>query len=136
MEYEPILALFQGFEPFFAPRICIRIRIRVKSRIRIRNINVMRIHNTGKMYRTIYLHDVSLSLHSSSQNHSVYAPDGLALRLPSLCRRRHFPAVSIAVAAPVLGVIVGVDDGIAAGKPGNGGGAGGAAPGHGAGAAS
>jgi hypothetical protein len=31
MEYEPILTLFQGFEPF-----PIRIRIRVKSRIRIR----------------------------------------------------------------------------------------------------
>jgi hypothetical protein len=58
MKYEPILALFQGFEPFFEARIWIRIRIRVKSRIRIR-INVMRIHNTGKMYRTIYLHDVS-----------------------------------------------------------------------------
>jgi hypothetical protein len=58
--YESILAFFQRFEPFFEARIWIRIRIRVKSRIRIR-INVMRIHNTGKMYRTIYLHDVSLS---------------------------------------------------------------------------
>jgi hypothetical protein len=49
-KYEPILALFQGFEPFFEARIWIwiRIRIRVKSRIRIRiliRINVMRIQN-------------------------------------------------------------------------------------------
>jgi hypothetical protein len=36
MEYEPILALFQGFEPFFKARIWIRIRIRMISRIRIR----------------------------------------------------------------------------------------------------
>jgi hypothetical protein len=35
MKYEPILALFQRFEPFFEARIWIRIRIRVKSRIRI-----------------------------------------------------------------------------------------------------
>jgi hypothetical protein len=59
MKYEPILALFQGFEPLLEARIWIRsrsrIRIRVKSRIRIRikikisiriRINVMRIHNT------------------------------------------------------------------------------------------
>ncbi len=36
MEYEPILALFKGFEPFFEARIWIRIRIGVKSQIRIR----------------------------------------------------------------------------------------------------
>jgi hypothetical protein len=36
MEYEPILALFQGFEPFLEAMIWIRIRISVKSRIRIR----------------------------------------------------------------------------------------------------
>jgi hypothetical protein len=30
MEYEPILAFFQGFEPFFEAKIWIRIRIRVK----------------------------------------------------------------------------------------------------------
>ncbi len=37
MEYEPILALFQGFEPFSEARIWIRIQIRimVKSQIRI-----------------------------------------------------------------------------------------------------
>jgi hypothetical protein len=29
MEYEPILALFQEFEPFFEARIWIRIRIRI-----------------------------------------------------------------------------------------------------------
>jgi hypothetical protein len=75
---------------------------------------------------------MSLSLYSSSQNHSIYAPGGLALLLPPLCRQnRHFPAVIVAVAAPVLDV----GDVIAAGKPGYGGGAGGAAPGHGAGAA-
>jgi hypothetical protein len=28
MEYEPILAFFQGFEPFFEARIWIRIRIK------------------------------------------------------------------------------------------------------------
>ncbi len=48
MEYEPILALFQGFESFFEARIWIRIRIRVISLIRIR-INVMRIHNTANL---------------------------------------------------------------------------------------
>ncbi len=60
MEYEPILALFQGFKPFFKARIWIRIRIIVKSRIRIGiririrvisririRINVMRILNTA-----------------------------------------------------------------------------------------
>ncbi len=31
MKYEPILALFQGFEPFFEARIWIRIRITVIS---------------------------------------------------------------------------------------------------------
>jgi hypothetical protein len=36
MEYEPILALFQGFELFLEARIWIRIRISVKSRIWIR----------------------------------------------------------------------------------------------------
>ncbi len=38
MEYEPILAPFQGFEPFFEARIWFRTRIRisVKSRVRIR----------------------------------------------------------------------------------------------------
>ncbi len=40
MEYEPILALYQRFEPFFEARIWIGIRIRVKSRIRIqKNLN-------------------------------------------------------------------------------------------------
>jgi hypothetical protein len=34
MEYEPILALLQGFEPFLKDRI--RIRIKATSRIRIR----------------------------------------------------------------------------------------------------
>jgi hypothetical protein len=69
MEYEPILALFQVFEPLFGNqdldpdphqgekldpdshqiKIRIRIRIRVISRIRIRigiRIKVMRIHKT------------------------------------------------------------------------------------------
>ncbi len=46
MEYEPILALFQEFEPFLEAGIWIRIwiRIRVKSLIRI-SINVMWIYN-------------------------------------------------------------------------------------------
>jgi hypothetical protein len=35
MEYGPILAYFQGFEPFLEAGMWIRIRIRVKSRIRI-----------------------------------------------------------------------------------------------------
>ncbi len=71
MEYEPILAFFQGFELFFKARIWIRIRICIwvrsphqiknqnphpdphqgdKSRIRIRiriRIKVMGIHNAG-----------------------------------------------------------------------------------------
>jgi hypothetical protein len=64
MEYEPVLALFQGFEHLFGSldldpdphqieksnpdphQIKIRIRIRMISQIRIR-INMMRIHNTA-----------------------------------------------------------------------------------------
>jgi hypothetical protein len=43
MEYEHILTLFQGFEPFSEASIWIRILIRVKSQIRIRNRVVSRI---------------------------------------------------------------------------------------------
>jgi hypothetical protein len=46
MEYVPILALFQGFEPFFEARIWIRIHIKEKIIIRI-SIKVMWTHNTG-----------------------------------------------------------------------------------------
>ncbi len=55
IEYEPILALIQGFEPFFKARIQFRIRIREKSRIRIR-INVMQIHNTDdRIYSNFFI---------------------------------------------------------------------------------
>ncbi len=64
MEYEPILALFQGFEPFFEARIWIRIRIRVTSRIRIR-IKVMLIHNTGarKIERKMDIIECEVQVH-------------------------------------------------------------------------
>ncbi len=51
MEYEPISALIQGFEPFLEARILIQIRLKVKGTIWFRiRIKVTRISNTKSDY--------------------------------------------------------------------------------------
>jgi hypothetical protein len=47
MYYEPIIALFQRFDPFYKGRIWIRIRIRTRAKSRIRIRVRLRIHNTA-----------------------------------------------------------------------------------------
>jgi hypothetical protein len=44
MEYEPICALFQGFEPLLQARIQIRICNKLKDRIRIQNAPKSLVH--------------------------------------------------------------------------------------------